>query len=109
MAESPQEICCFILPKHCNGKSENCNVTYQSLAASAHAHITYCRLLKAKRSTSLSKLFEAVLLLAICWGLEDRSFISKGKGSLRQREPQFMQNQADHTLFPSFELLQNRN
>jgi hypothetical protein len=40
-----------------------------------------------------------VLLLALCWDLEDRSFISKGKGSLRQRDPRFMQNQTDpHTL-----------
>jgi len=56
-----------------------------------------------------AELFDAVLLLAICWGFEDRSLISKAKGSLRQREPQFMQNQADHKLFPSFDLLQNRN
>jgi hypothetical protein len=65
--------------------------------------------IKAKRSTTLSKLFDAVLLLAVCWVLEDSCFISKGKGSLRQREPQFIQNQADHTHFPSSELLQNRN
>jgi hypothetical protein len=102
MAELPQEMSNFVLPSHCNGTSENSNVTYQLLSASAHTNRTYCTQLKAKRSASLSKLFDAVLLLAICWDLEGGSFNRKGKGRLRQREPQFMQNQADHTIFPSF-------
>ena len=54
--------------------------------ASAHANRTYWTLIKEKRSTSFSKLFDAVLSLAMCWALEGMSFISKGKGSLRQRE-----------------------
>jgi len=100
MAELPEEMGCFILPNHCNGACESCNVTYQSLSASAHADRTDCTVLKAERSTSLSNCLMWFYYWQYVWGFEDRSLIGKGKGSLRQREPQFMQNQAHHTLFP---------
>ena len=98
MAELPQEMSCFVLPNHCNGTSENGNVTYQSLSASVHANRTYCTLSKANRSASLSKLFDAVLLLVLKTGLlpvKAKEACNKGRLNLCKTRQ----------IFPSFELL----